>query len=227
MKKSRRNIKRFGRLVPAVDAFLFYVRKMREAVGMRAGRKLQNGTPLCGGKIGGRFARGYSLIETLMVVLIIGILTAVALPQYQRAVAKAEYARAQATAATLARAEDIYYETYKQYTPVMENLDVTIEFASQTKDCSEESSSCAYSSPKRWGACRLYKSGYLYCRSTKDNLRYFKFAANYPNSRAGKSYCYARTGDEKASPGDWTYKFCQRETGTTTPDGSGYFIYAK
>ena len=148
MEKSKRNIKQFGRLVPAVDAFLFYVHKMREVVGVRAGRKLQNGTPLCGGKISGRFARGYSLMETLMVVLIIGILTAVALPQYQRAVQKAEYARAQATAATLARAEDIYYETYKQYTPVMENLDVTIDFTSQSEDCTDESENCGYIAQK-------------------------------------------------------------------------------
>ena len=227
MKKSRRNIKRFGRLVPAVDAFLFYVCKMCEAVGVREGRKLQNGTPLCGGKIGGGFARGYSLVETLMVVLIIGILTAVALPQYQRAVQKAEYARAQSAAATLARAEDIYYETYKQYTPLMENLDVTIDFTRQSEDCTDESASCYYYDKKGvW--CTLLKAGYLYCRSMKDIARYYKYAANYSSSRAGKAYCRPmKDSSTVADPDDWSYKFCQRETGTTTPDSSGLFVYAK
>ena len=188
MKKSKRNIKQFGRFM---------------------------------GKYG-----GYSLVETLMVVLIIGILTAVALPQYQRAVAKAEYARAQVAVATLARAEDIYYETYKQYTPVMENLDVTIDFTSQTKDCSEESSSCAYSSSKRWGSCSLYKNGIVFCRTTKDTLRYYKYATNHSSARAGKSYCRARKDGADAPADDWTYKFCQRETGKTTPS-NGLFEYVK
>ena len=94
---------------------------------------------------------GYSLIETLMVVLIVGILTAVALPQYQRAVTKAEYTRSRSIATTLARGMDAYYATYKKYTPVMGNLDVTIDYSSSTADCSDESSSCSYSSNKRWG----------------------------------------------------------------------------
>ncbi len=73
---------------------------------------------------------GFTLIELLVVVLIIGILAAVAVPQYRLAVEKARASEALTNLRTLVNAETIYKMANGSATSSIDELDISIGQAS-------------------------------------------------------------------------------------------------
>ena len=69
---------------------------------------------------------GFTLIELLVVVLIIGILAAVALPQYQTAVDRARYTQAIAFVDGVSKAKQVYHLANGSYPTSFEDLDIEL-----------------------------------------------------------------------------------------------------
>jgi len=78
--------------------------------------------------------KGFTLIELLVVVLIIGILTAVAVPQYQKAVEKARMSEAIILTKAIAAAHQRYYMEHGAYLGPDDMQQLDIEIAGEITD---------------------------------------------------------------------------------------------
>ena len=77
--------------------------------------------------------RAFTLIELLVVVLIIGILTAVALPQYQKAVEKSKAMQVLSLLKSIWQTQEIYYLNNWTYATKFSQLDNQISWTGSSK----------------------------------------------------------------------------------------------
>ncbi len=70
---------------------------------------------------------GFTLIELLVVLLIIGILTAVAVPMYQKAIWKSRVAQLRTSVSALVKAQEVFYLANGRYATKFSELDISFD----------------------------------------------------------------------------------------------------
>ena len=141
--------------------------------------------------------KGFTLVELLVVVLIIGILTAVALPKYQTAVDKSRYAGLMPLARSVKNAEEVAYMANGRYSTEVEALDIKLPGNASTEE-GEDSVTIGTEDGKTFTINTT--DSHSYVKATEDNLAnnayvmYFDKSSNYPK----EIHCEARKENERA-----------------------------
>ena len=145
--------------------------------------------------------KGFTLIELLVVVLIIGILAAVALPQYQKAVLKSRFAAVKPLLKAIVDAQTVYFMENGKFSGDFEELDIQLPRGSSTD------------TPNRIN----YPNGYCYIACPDHSCGGCVVHAGqivvtlFATFQSQKLSCIAYNGNALAN------SICRNETGKTVP----------
>ena len=170
--------------------------------------------------------KAFTLIELLVVVLTIGILAAVALPQYKVAVAKARMTQLVTLANAVKQAEERYYLANGQYTTDWTELDLDLQ---GTIDGVTLSNSAGWAlqlnlppTSGSWESVTAWDTRLIYEGSAAQKHVYLVFSYDHASAHTGKRLCFTPKTSELG------ITLCKQVSNNATQygqTGQYYYIY--
>ena len=158
---------------------------------------------LYGGK---SMKKAFTLIELLVVVLIIGILAAVALPQYEVSVLKTKLSNMRTVARSYARAAQAYYAENNTWPTTFAAMAMDVPGGNEQINATYHNS--CYTTEQMWCCIIEFWTGNQGAGITCGNPDY-QFAYEYKFAESGRETCHAKSDNTKA------IQMCKSITGNT------------
>ena len=155
-------------------------------------------------------SKAFTLVELLVVVLIIGVLAAVAVPQYQKVIVKNKYTYVKMVGQAIARAQDLFYLEKGQYSNGFSSL--TIDMPREGFN-EEKSNDGKY--VYNWGYCVLNNRVAVECFLDKERMKFMMYYNHINSAHKGERSCGVY--QELNTRRDVQHKVCSQETNRTSP----------